>query len=670
MVMLIIQPTSYIFFHTKAFMEYLQQDSMKKIITFVFLTICLHTYGQRSQKSWNNHINYKQDLAKVRQKSLRKNLAKRFENINQNNATNMKNARRMAGLPAGISFVNGMNLAWINFGRDTGVDPFNSNQYYHPNLQKFGAAMDLVKNNGGNVIRWWYHTNGSTNPVFDGNQKVKTNPGFFHQDVKKILDLAQSKGLKVQICLWSFDMLKDQWGVDAAANKKLLTQKSHTDAYINNALIPLVQFIGNHPGLYAWEIFNEPEGMTNDYASHWPGFKERVTMPDIQRFINRTAGAIRRAQPNAKITNGALGMLTNVEDAAKGFWNAYSDTNLKQQGGDNQGYLDFYNIHYYAWARSKGSPFHTDYNPNKIDKAAVIGEYYPDNLSFGQQGGDNDHKLAIIKAQDLGVQLIDRGWAGSLVWSWTDRSTPGEKNRMATIMRETSKRIKPTNQVIANGTYYFGSVTNNQRMYDAGNTVKRAKMANPSNHNNQKWTITHLGNNVYTIKNKATGEFLEVSNAICKDRARVSTWKHANADHMKWKIEKHGNLYELKPIYCLTRALDRDFGNTTRSGNVHLYKDVNNQNQRWKITKVSNARSTVNEITFDQVVSVYPNPVSHELHLKGVQIGDELVIRDQLGQEVYHVTLQTKGQSLPVDHLAEGVYFLSVKGKTLRLIKK
>jgi len=225
-------------------------------------------------------------------------------------------------------------------------------------------------------------------------------------------------------------------------------------------------------------------------------------------------------------------------------------------------------------------------------------------------------------------------------------------------------------QVIANGTYYFGSVTNNQRMYDAGNTVKRAKMANPSNHNNQQWIISHLGNNVYTVKNKATGEFLEVANAICKDRARVSTWRHANADHMKWAIEKHGNLYELKPIYCLTRALDRDFGNTTRSGNVHLYKDVNNQNQRWKITKVSNARSTVNEITFDQVVSVYPNPISHELHLKGVQVGDELVIRDQLGQEVYRVTLQTKGQSLPVDHLTEGVYFLSVKGKTLRLIKK
>ncbi|HAS45525.1 MAG TPA: hypothetical protein DCS93_33885 [Microscillaceae bacterium] len=227
-----------------------------------------------------------------------------------------------------------------------------------------------------------------------------------------------------------------------------------------------------------------------------------------------------------------------------------------------------------------------------------------------------------------------------------------------------------SSQVIANGTYYFGSVTNNQRMYDAGNTVKRAKMANPSNHNNQQWIISHLGNNVYTVKNKATGEFLEVSNAICKDGARVSTWRHANADHMKWAIEKHGNLYELKPIYCLTRALDRDFGNTTRSGNVHLYNDVNNQNQRWAITKVSNARITQTEITFDQELIVYPNPTTDLLQVKGVKAGNEIVIRDQLGQVVFRTILQANGESLPVYHLTKGVYFISVKGKTLRIVKR
>lgn len=338
-------------------------------------------------------------------------------------------------------FVNGLNLAWIDYGKDIGVDPFSVNKEYHPDLDKFSEAMDFANAQGANVIRWWYHTNGATNPVFDENKKVKPNPLFFHEDVKAILDLAQSKNLKVQICLWSFDMLKDQWGVDTEANKKLLTQQEFTEAYIYNALVPLVSFIGEHSALFAWEIFNEPEGMTNTYAKHWDGFKERIEMTDIQRFINTIAGAIRRAQPYVKITNGALGFLTNEEDPSKGFKNFYTDANLIEQGGDKDGYLDFYNIHYYHWARYKGSPFHNNYDPFKIDKKAIIGEYYPDDLSFNEKSKDMDHTLLPIIAENLGISLIKNQWAGSLVWSWTDRKTPEERARMATVIKNIKEQI-------------------------------------------------------------------------------------------------------------------------------------------------------------------------------------------------------------------------------------
>lgn len=338
-------------------------------------------------------------------------------------------------------FVNGINIAWINYGRDVGVDPFSSDIHYHPDIHKFVEVMDFVRNQGGNVVRWWYHTNGSTNPVFDRNQKVRRNPSFFHEDVKSILDIAYSKNLKIQICLWSFDMLKDQWGVDVLANKKLLTQETHLKAYIDNALLPLVNFIGNHPALFAWEIFNEPEGMTNRYGGHWTEFKERVEMSDIQRFINRVAGAIRKEQPDVKITNGALGFLTNVEDPSNGFWNAYSDTNLILQGGDENGYLDFYNIHYYDWARSKGSPFHHNCDPDKIDKKVIVGEYYPNDLSFNPNESDSDHNIPTVAAVDLGATLVNNNWAGSLTWSWTDRSSPEERRTIASILKNVNDII-------------------------------------------------------------------------------------------------------------------------------------------------------------------------------------------------------------------------------------
>ncbi len=744
---------------------------MKKIIILLCVIFSSQIYAQRSQKPWTNQPNYKNELQKDVKKSLAlEHLAKYFEKDNQNN----KDVQKQSSFVEGFPFVNGINIAWINFGRDTGVDPFNGSQY-HPDLNQFGQAMDFVKNNGGNVMRWWYHTNGSTNPVYDQNQKVAANPSFFHEDVKRILDLAQSKGIKIQICLWSFDMLKDQWGADAAANKKLLTQSVYTNAYINNALLPLVNAVGNHPALYAWEIFNEPEGMTNEYASHWPGFKEKITMQDIQRFVNKTSGAIRRAQPNVKITNGALGFLTNVEDPSNGFWNAYSDANLKSVGGDQDGYLDFYNIHYYNWARSKGSPFHNNYDINKVDKAAVIGEYYPDDLSFGSQGGDNDHNLPTIPSEALGTTLVDNGWHGTLVWSWTDRSSSSERNRMAAIIRNVSASepltdevafnnapttispqrsytftidykattsrevvvefwspnswlgeqaemvsagsatqsvtvtlpnepspgsgyfykayIRPVgttwreaihrdrvndvtvtgSQLIANGTYYLTSTQSNQRMRSRSRENHSAVMRYPRNYNNQRWIFTHLGDNVYTIKNKSTNRYLEVRDARCTNGGNVMTWTSANDNHQKWKVVTNGTtVYALKPMHCQQLALDRDGGRT--NANVHVWEfDASNDNQKWKILPYDNREQRIDDLSMSKevMVTVYPNPATDHIELAGIEKGDAILIHNLQGTIFKDFIAQKNAAVISITDLNSGYYIVAVAGKSkLKFIKR
>ncbi|WP_027395913.1 CBM35 domain-containing protein [Aquimarina latercula] len=413
---------------------------MKKLILFkLVFFLFAQLSAQRSKTPWNNgEYHTKQHKIDASTPLDLKKIRNHFLPTNQNVKNNpIAKANRNT---APFETPNGINIAWVQYGRDIGIDPDNGSEW-RPNLEKFGEVMDFVVANGGNVVRWWYHTNGSTNPVYDSNQMVTTSPQFFSEDVKSVLDLAKSKGLKVQICLWSFNMLKDEWGVDAVANKKLLTDETYTNAYISNALIPLVNDIGNHPALYAWEIFNEPEGMTNEYASRWPGFLQRVEMPFIQKFINKTAGAIRRAQPNVKITNGALGLSTNMEDAEKGFWNAYSDANLIDAGGDEDGYLDFYNVHYYKWQGYKGSPFHNAFDTNKIDKETVIGEYFPDDLLFNSDDLANDPGISsgdipVIEAKDFGMKLIQNSWAGSLIWSWTDRTSDIKRYNMSVIMSD------------------------------------------------------------------------------------------------------------------------------------------------------------------------------------------------------------------------------------------
>ncbi len=378
---------------------------MKKVLTLAILYFCIsfQLYSQRSNAPWSNHENYKEEtINAIRQSPQLIHPELYFDVEPSNNQTSSNNS-----LTDNIDFVNGINIAWLRFGRDIGLDPEFGTQY-RPDMSKLNEIMDAVSSAGGNVIRWWYHTNGSTNPTFDDNQMVTANPEFFHEEVISILDLAASKGLKIQICLWSFDMLKDQWNVDAIANKKLLTETDYYNAYINNALLPLVNEVANHPGLYAWEIFNEPEGMTTEYGNHWPGFVERVSITDVQSFINRTAAVIKEEQPEVKVTSGALGFLSSINDDEKGYVNLYSDDRLEAEGNTPGGYLDFYNIHYYNWAGTNGSPFHNAYNPEKIDKEAIIAEYYPDN-TFG------------IPSNDLAVKILENGWDGSLVWSWSSR---------------------------------------------------------------------------------------------------------------------------------------------------------------------------------------------------------------------------------------------------------
>lgn len=831
-------------------------------VLFIFSLLLYSLNAQRSNNTYSNFENYSDNHEKdILSTYESPNSTNEFFKLTKRSAKKSIRSSAAKSLNAN-TFINGLNIAWINYGRDTGVDPFTGDQY-HPDIKGFREVLEFTKNNGGNLVRWWYHTNGSTNPVYNDKQEVTTNPSFFHDDVVSILDLAESIGIKVQICLWSFDMLKDQWGVDANANKKLLTQDVYMNAYLNNALRPLVKAVGNHPALYAWEIFNEPEGMTNQYAKHWKGFKERVTMNDIQKFINKATAVIRKEQPNIPITNGALGMLTNTNDSTRKFWNAYSDENLIKAGGEKTGYLDFYNLHYYKWARSKGSPFHNKYNSNQIDKPTVIGEYYPDDLKFDYKNGDQDHNLPTIKADQLGKKIKDNNWAGSITWSWTDRKSTDERNRIKNIIKnakphdsvndevketvtfnETISSLEPQlnytfsidytasenrevvvelwssntwiagnfnrveatnnntnititlnelppngneyyikyqirplnstwkeafeikesnrfeikdktpviqevtsvsidnkildrtlsytfdvnytanqqrelvlefwstnlgwiaenmvvvnsgsgtqsieiklnkllnynteyfikayirplgttwresifrvedygykipndaaqteNLVVKNGIYFITNAKQNQRLTSVkfGNQNNVVNQ-NPNTKNQQRWLFNHLGNNIYTIKNIGTNQFIEVRGALCENRSNITTWQSANDEHQKWKVIKtESNSFQFIPQHCQSMALDIAGGLV--DGNIQLWQhSTTNQNQNWEIKSVNGAKELEKNLNTIPTISIFPNPVINFATINGVTPNENIVITNLNGE----IILKTKANN-------------------------
>jgi hypothetical protein len=256
------------------------------------------------------------------------------------------------------------------------------------------------------------------------------------------------------LCLWSFDMLRIRFGADVTdRNHALLTTEDRLQAYIDNALIPMVEALRGHPGILAWEIFNEPEGMSDEFG--WP-FNRHVPMAAIQRFVNRASGAIKRADPDALVTNGSwsfratsdvtagwdlliegrssgeltAGELQSVQiglgeryeyvftlqetaaiyDTLRAWGrniNYYTDQRLLSVGGDPDGTLDFYTVHYYRWGNTLLSPFHHDRDYWELDKPLAVTEFYLDD-AFG------------VPWQDMYQTLHDRGYAGALGWQWFD----------------------------------------------------------------------------------------------------------------------------------------------------------------------------------------------------------------------------------------------------------
>lgn len=293
-----------------------------------------------------------------------------------------------AGPPAPCAFASGVNLPWVSFARDVP----------NPNLAAFRAIFRTTREAGGRILRWWYHTNGSVTPGYDASGKALKVAQSHVDGVKAILAAASGAGVGLTVSLWSFDMLQADAGETYRQNQALLENDVNRQAYIDNYLTPLVKAVKGTPGLYSWEIFNEPEGMgPKGWTTH------RTTQLAIQKTVNWLAAAIHEADPSALVTNGAQTFDSCSNVAGKS--NLYSDDALRAAGGKEQGVLDYYEVHYYASSGSSNSPFTRPASYWKLDKPLVIGE-------FAAATTDNVGRDALY------LKLYDNGYHGAWAWSY------------------------------------------------------------------------------------------------------------------------------------------------------------------------------------------------------------------------------------------------------------
>jgi hypothetical protein len=323
-----------------------------------------------------------------------------------------------AGAPAGgatgtaakiCTFASGINVPWVNFGGDVP----------NPDIATFNALFQAVHASGGRVVRWWFHANGYATPGYQSNGLTQQIPQSHIDGVKAILAAANSAGLVVDISLWSFDMLQGSSESLSAAteanNKALLENDANRQAYIDNYLTPLVTALRGTPGLYSYEIFNEPEGMgPNGWTTG-----DRTTIAAIQKTVNWFAAAIHAADPTVLVTNGS--QTFDYSSNASGKTNLYSDAMLRSVGGKQTGTLDFYEVHYYASNGQSDSCFLYPASHWALDKKLVMGE-------FAAAATDN------VAQNDLFTTIFTGGYDGAWAWSYdSDDKWPAAQQAMQNL---------------------------------------------------------------------------------------------------------------------------------------------------------------------------------------------------------------------------------------------
>lgn len=321
-------------------------------------------------------------------------------------------------------YLSGFNIAWLDFAKDIGqgLDEKRFRQ----------AASDLVAA-GGNTLRWWIHTDGTTTPewgLVEGERMV-TGPGAsFVADLRRALDIAAEYGVLIVPSLWSFDMLRDneERRPPVRDNYRLLTEDAVLESYLQNALTPIVRALNGHPSLLAWELFNEPENMTEDWFKKDKAFYggEVPSLGRLQRVQAKMAATIHRValEQNqlAQVTTGSKSMGKYNSDVAGGT-NLYRDDRLiAAADGDPLATLDFYEPHYYdnegslEGERGAWSPFHHPAAHWQVDKPIVLGEFYV--LEPLDVLGER------VEPRQMCQRLVEHGYAGGWPWQWNEHAEP------------------------------------------------------------------------------------------------------------------------------------------------------------------------------------------------------------------------------------------------------
>jgi hypothetical protein len=294
-------------------------------------------------------------------------------------------------------FPLGVNYAWKDWGRDF------ADAGWEERYKVILTDLNLMKARGVRTLRWWVFTDFVESPLWTGKGKdlrcVGLPPGWV-ANFMKVLDAAHERGIRLYPTFSSFDLGRKGF-------KEVVANPATRKSFIEKAVRPLLTAAAKHPGVFAWDIINEPEWLVRTEDGGDPN-KELtdgpVSLAELRAYLKDMAVEV-HAKAKQPVSVGSAGLK----------WCGWQYDFHSGLG------LDFFDVHYYDWMTPwfDITKTHRDVlakkNAEYGQKAIIVGESmsHPETQYTGKDK-PKDHTQFL-------KDIMAMGYMGYLPWAWYEK---------------------------------------------------------------------------------------------------------------------------------------------------------------------------------------------------------------------------------------------------------
>jgi hypothetical protein len=293
-----------------------------------------------------------------------------------------RSAERWTWLPE--QFLLGANLPWIDYGCDFGASAWfpDGGLGARPDaLARFDAVMDRLAADRVSIVRLFLLCDLRSGIRFDAEGNPLGPDDAFFRDADAVFDTAAVRGMRLLPVLFDFhlcDAAQVVNGVQVGGRGALLADPVKRERLLSTVVQPVAERYGEHPGIAAWDLFNEPEWCTRLFPPAWG--TGVMTFARMRECLGQMADCL-HACARQPVTVGSAS--AEYLDLVRGLG------------------LDFYQVHWYepfGWAALAEPVDRFD-----LDRPVLLGE-------FPGRG-------ASATPADIVSTARRAGYAGALIWS-------------------------------------------------------------------------------------------------------------------------------------------------------------------------------------------------------------------------------------------------------------